>query len=50
MGSPCVASNSAILRRVQRDSERDQQLAVDALHAGADLEHVALVQLAEHAL
>src|SRR4051794_7052561 len=49
-GSSCAASDSAVLQRVERDGERDQQPAVDALHAGTDLEHVAVAQLAEHAL
>jgi hypothetical protein len=49
MGSPCAASDSGVVQRVKRDGERDQQPTVNALHAGADLEHVAVAQLAEHA-
>jgi hypothetical protein len=31
---------------VERDGERDQQPAVDALQARADLDHIAVAQLA----
>jgi hypothetical protein len=45
-----VASDKAILQRVDRHGERDQQPSGDALHAEADLGQVAVAQLAEHAL
>ena len=49
IGALCAASDSAVLQRVERDGERDQHPTVNTLHAGADLEHVAVAQLAEHA-